>query len=280
MGDFMLIKKEKWETMDPYTRALERVQQEYGQDMAVEGRRALIPTDIVYTQTRQVDLYPGWLKQHRIITGDSRDEAARAYKVLRTQVSQRMRQHGWRTLGVTSPGQGEGKTLTAINLSISLALERNQTVLLVDANLDQPSIHSYLGIDVEQGLREHLLDGTPVQKILVHPRIPGLVILPGSAPLNSSSEALSSRPMLQLVQELKRRYPMRWVIFDLPPVLVSDDVLAIAPYIDATLLVAEEGKTKPPELVRAAELLQASNQNLIGTVLNNSKERNSVYGMY
>lgn len=276
----MLIKKENWETTDPYTRAIERVRQDQGQDMAVEGRRALVPTDIVYTQTRQVDLYPGWLKQHRIISGDSQDEVARAYKVLRTQVSQRMRQHGWRTLGVSSPGQGEGKTLTAINLSISLALERNQSVLLVDANLGQPSIHSYLGIDVEQGLREHLLDGTPVQRILVNPRIPGLVILPGSSPLSSSSETLTSRPMLQLVQELKRRYPMRWVIFDLPPVLVSDEVLAIAPYIDAMLLVVEEGKTMRPELARAAELVQASNKNLIGTVLNNSGERNSVYGMY
>lgn len=276
----MLIKKENWQTMDPYTRAIERVRQDQGQDMAVEGRRALVPTDIVYTQTRQVDLYPGWLKQHRIISGESQDEVARAYKVLRTQVSQRMRQHGWRTLGVTSPGPGEGKTLTAINLSISVALERNQSVLLVDANLGQPSIHSYLGIDVEQGLREHLLDGTPVQRILVNPRIPGLVILPGSVPLNSSSETLTSRPMLQLVQELKRRYPMRWVIFDLPPVLVSDEVLAIAPYIDAMLLVVEEGKTMRPELARAAELVQASNKNLIGTVLNNSGERNSVYGMY
>ena len=280
IGSIMLIKKENWQTMDPYTRAIEQVRQDHGQDMAVEGRRALVPTDIVYTQTRQVDLYPGWLKQHRIIAGDSQDEVARAYKVLRTQVSQRMRQHGWRTLGVTSPGQGEGKTLTAINLSISLALERNQSVLLVDANLGQPSIHSYLGIDVEQGLREHLLDGTPVQQILVNPRIPGLVILPGSVPLNSSSETLTSRPMLQLVQELKRRYPMRWVIFDLPPVLVSDDVLAIAPYIDAMLLVVEEGKTMRPELARAAELVQASNKNLIGTVLNNSGEKNSVYGMY
>lgn len=275
----MLIKKDNWET-DPYTRAIERVRQEQGQDMAVEGRRALVPTDIVYSQTRQIDLYPGWLKQHRIITGDSQDEAARAYKALRTQVSQRMRQHGWRTLGVTSAGRGEGKTLTAINLSISLALERNQTVLLMDANLGQPSIHYCLGFDVEQGLREHLLDGTPVQQILVQPRIPGLVILPGSMPLNNSSEMLSSRPMLQLVQELKRRYPMRWVIFDLPPVLVSDDVLAIAPYIDAMLLVVEEGKTTRPELARAAELIQASNLNLIGTVLNNSEERNSVYGMY
>jgi capsular exopolysaccharide synthesis family protein len=275
----MLIEKQKWQGMDPYSKAIERVRQQQGQEFTAEGR-ALIPTDIVYTQTRSVDLYPGWLKQHRIIAGDAQNEATKAYKVLRTQVSQRMRQHGWRTLGVTSPRQGEGKTLTAINLSISLALERNQTVLLVDANLSQPSIHTYLGIDVEQGLREYLLDGVAVQKILVHPKIQGLVILPGSVPLTTSSEALSSRPMLQLVQELKRRYPMRWVIFDLPPVLVSDDVLAFAPYIDAMLLVAEEGKTLRPELSRAAELVKASNQNLIGTVLNNSMERNSAYGMY
>jgi len=276
----MLITEQKWQDMDPYTKAIERVRQENGQDLAVEGRRALVPAEITYTQTRKVDLYPGWLKQHRIITGDSRDEVARAYKVLRTQVSQRMRQHGWRTLGVTSPGQGEGKTLTAINLSISLALERNQTVLLVDANLGQPSVHLYLGIDVEHGLRDHLLQGIPVQQILVHPRIHGLVLLPGSTPLHSSSEALSSRPMLQLVQELKRRYTMRWVIFDLPPVLVSDDVLAIAPYLDAMLLVVEEGRTLRQELARSAELVQTSNQNLIGTVLNNSEERNSVYGVY
>lgn len=275
----MLIEKQRWQSMDPYSKAIERARQKQGQEFAAEGR-ALIPTDIVYTQTRSVDLYPGWLKQHRIIAGDSQNEATKAYKVLRTQVSQRMRQHGWRTLGVTSPRQGEGKTLTAINLSISLALERNQTVLLVDANLGQPSIHAYLGIDVDLGLREHLLEGTAVQKILVHPKIQGLVILPGSVPLTSSSEALSSRPMLQLVQELKRRFPMRWVIFDLPPVLESDDVLAFAPYIDAMLLVAEEGRTLRPELSRAAELVKASNQNLIGTVLNNSMERNSAYGMY
>jgi Mrp family chromosome partitioning ATPase len=165
----MLIKKDNWETTDPYTRAIERVRQEQGQDMAVEGRRALA-TDIA-TQTRR--LISSGLVEAASISGDSQDEVARAYKVLRTQVSQRMRQHGWRTLGVTSPGPGEGKTLTAINLSISVALERNQSVLLVDANLGQPSIHSYLGIDVAQGLREHLLDGTPVQRILVNPRIPG-----------------------------------------------------------------------------------------------------------
>jgi protein-tyrosine kinase len=265
--------------MNPLTEAVRLARQDQ-QKGTVGRRRALVPGKITYTQTRTVTLYPGWLRQNRILTGEASDDAARAYKVLRTQVSQRLNQHGWKTLGITSPGHGEGKTLTAINLSISLALEPNHTVLLVDADLRRPSIHTYFGIDTELGLREHLLDGAAIEQILVHPQIQRLVLLPGSKPLNGSSEALSSPDMLDLVQQLKRRYPTRLVIFDLPPVLASDDVLAIAPYLDAMLLVVEEGKTEREQLARAAELLQATNQNLIGTVLNKSAEQNSMYGLY
>jgi protein-tyrosine kinase len=265
--------------MDPFTKAVQKARQEGRQGLTGQGR-ALVPAEIVYSQTRTVDLYPGWLKQNRILTPEIQTEASRAYKVLRTQVSQRMRQHGWKTIGITSPGSGEGKTLTAINLSISLALEPNQTVLLVDADLAKPSIHTYLGFDVNVGLRELLLDGTPVHEILVHPQIRRLVLLPGSVPLTNSSEMLASPVMLQLVQELKKRYPTRLVIFDLPPVLTTDDVVAFAPYIDTVLLVVEEGKTNRDELARTAELIQASNQNLIGTVLNRSDERSTGYGLY
>lgn len=235
-------------------------------------RRALVPAEISYTQTRTVGLYPGWLRQNRIFTGDTRDEYAQAYKVLRTQVSQRMRSQGWRTLAVTSPGPREGKTLTAINLSVSLALEASHTVLLVDADLHQPSVHTYFGFDVDYGLRDYLQEAVALEQILVHPEIRRLVVLPGGAPMNNTSEMLSSPVMLRLVQELKRRYPSRLVIFDLPPVLTTDDVLAFAPYVDASLLVIEEGKTLREDAARAAELLQASNQNLIGTVLNQAAQ--------
>lgn len=267
--------------MDPFTKAVQIARQErQRQGLAPTQGRSLVPSDIVYTHTRKVDLYPGWLQRNRIIRADQQqDEAARAYKVLRTQVSRQMRQHGWKTLAVTSPGRGEGKTLTAINLAISLALEPNQTVLLVDADLSRPSVHNYLGFEVEQGLREHLLEGVPVEQMLVHPQISRLVILPGSTPLASSSEVLASPVMLQLVQELKRRYPTRLVVFDMPPVLTGDDVLAFAPYIDAAILVVEEGKTKRDELARAAELLQVANQNLIGTVLNKAAETNNIFGV-
>ncbi len=264
--------------MDPLTKAIQLARQDPRQ-VTVSHRRALVPAKIVYSRTRTVTLYPGWLKQNHILTGETMDDAARAYKVLRTQVSQRMRQHGWKTLGITSPGHGEGKTLTAINLSISLALEPTHTVLLVDADLQRPSVHTYLGIDVQNGLRDHLLDGIAVEDILVHPKIQRLVVLPGSKPIASSSEMLSSPDMLDLVQQLKKRYPTRFVIFDLPPVLSSDDVQALSPYLDATLLIAEEGRTERDQLSRAAELLRATNQNLIGTVLNKSAEKSSMYGL-
>lgn len=254
--------------MDAITKALHKARQDRQGAGIGASRRALVPAEISYTQTRTVGLYPGWLRQNRIITGDTRDDYARAYKVLRTQVSQRMRSHGWRTLAVTSPGPREGKTMTAINLSVSLALEASHTVLLVDTDLHQPSVHTYFGFDVEFGLRDHLQEAVPIEQILVHPDIRRLVVLPGGAPMTNSSEMLSSPTMLRLVQELKRRYPSRLVIFDLPPVLTSDDVLAFAPYVDASLLVIEEGKTLREDAARAAELLQASNQNLIGTVLN------------
>lgn len=256
--------------MDSITKALQQARQER-QGVGVQ-RRALVPAEIAYTQTRTVSLYPGWLRQNRVITGDTRDDYAKAYKVLRTQVSQRMRSQGWRTLAVTSPGPREGKTVTAINLAISLALESTHTVLLVDADLHQPSVHTYLGFDVEFGLRDYLQEAVPIEDILVHPEIRRLVVLPGGAPLTNSSEMLSSPMMLRLVQELKRRYPSRLVIFDLPPVLMTDDVLAFAPYLDASLLVIEEGKTQREEAARAAELLQAANQNLIGTVLNRAMQ--------
>jgi Mrp family chromosome partitioning ATPase len=77
--------------------------------------------------------------------------------------------------------------------------------------------------------------------------------------------------MLQLVRELRMRYPSRLVVFDLPPLLSTDDALAFAPYVDAMLLVVEEGKTPRDELLNAVRLMESANENLIGTVLNKSR---------
>ena len=263
--------------MDRITKAVERARQ--GGPLGTPRQRQLVPAEITYSQTRTVRHYPGWLRQHRIITRDSKATDIDAYKVLRTRVSQRMRQNRWTTLAITSPGPNEGKTLTAINLSISLAMESDLTVLLVDADLRRPSIHAYLGLEVELGLTNHLLENTPFEQILIHPAIRHVVIAPAGAPTTESSELLTSPRMRRLVHELKTRYTSRLIIFDLPPLLSADDTLAFAPYVDAVLLVVEEGKTTRDAFANAVALLQSANQNLVGTVLNKAAETN-LYGYY
>ncbi len=227
------------------------------------------PQLITYSRTRTVEVTEDFLREKRIISGLEQNSFTDAYKILRTQVLQRLKENNWNSVAITSPGFNEGKTLTAVNLAISLAMEVNYTVLLVDADLRHPSIHGYFGVEQGYGLSDFLTDDKPLGDLLVHPaNIPRFVILPGGKSLLNSAEMLNSPKMARLVDELKTRYPSRIVIFDLPPLLSAADALAFSPYVDAALLVVEEGKTQTEDARRAVGLLQGTN--LIGTVLNKS----------
>lgn len=228
------------------------------------------PVDIVYTRTRQVSVVEEKLRENRVITGGDNEEFTQAFKILRTQVVHAMRDNNWNAIAITSPGDSDGKTVTAINLAIHLAAEVDRTVLLVDANLRQPELHSYFGLTAEQGLSDYLVDQVPLEGLLIHPGIERLVLLPGGRPLANSAEMLGSPMMEDLVNELKKRYPQRIVLFDLPPVLTASDALSFAPYVDATILVAAQGHTRHQDIERAAELL-GSTTNLLGIVLNKTK---------
>ncbi|QSA97587.1 CpsD/CapB family tyrosine-protein kinase [Methylococcus sp. EFPC2] len=224
---------------------------------------------IQYSRTQSVGVSRELLRQNRIISGMEPGPFVDAYKILRTRVIQKLREHNWNALAITSPGVNAGKTLTAINLALSLALEVNQTVLLVDANLRNPSVHKYFGIEPTHGLSDFLLDHVSIEDMLINPKgIDRFVILPGKRPLPDSSEMLSSPRMIELVEEVKSRYPSRIVLFDLPH-LGTSDALAFAPYVDAALLVLEEGKTTQDELQQAIEHLQP--KPIIGTVLNKAE---------
>lgn len=262
--------------MERIKEALERARKERGEKGAWSATGGVLGLNsraaagsvnqIVYTRTRNVELSPAQLREKRVLVGNDASPFANAYKILRTQVLQRMQEHGWNALAITSPGQGEGKTLTAINLAITLAMEVDKTVLLVDADLRQPRLHTYFGIAAEPGLSDFLVSDVAVEEILVHPGIGRFVILPGGKPLPNSSEMLASRKMADLVSELKTRYPERYVIFDLPPLLNSADVLAFSPHADAALLVIEDAHTRREDIARAAQLLGTTH--LLGTVLN------------
>lgn len=226
-----------------------------------------LPPSITYTRTRSLTIPLPVLREHRVMVANKYGPFIDAYKILRTQVTQRLRENGWNVVGVTSPGYGEGKTLTAVNLAVSLAMETTQTVLLVDSDLQDPTVHHVFGLKNCLGLADYLLDDQPVEDLLVHPGIGRFVLLPGGRALSNSTEILTSPKMLALVEELKHRYPSRVVVFDLPPLLHTADVLAFSPYTDALLMVVEEGKTTGEELQRALTLVKGSRP-VLGTVLN------------
>lgn len=231
------------------------------------GRNAA--KSFVYTRTRSLSIPESVLRERRILTGFDSGPFVDAFKILRTQVTHRMRENNWNVIGVTSPGDHEGKTLTAVNLAISLSMDVTQTVLLVDTDLRNPAIDEVFGFDGCRGLADYLLDDIPIEDLLIHPSIGRFVLLPGGRAIRNSAEALTSPKMLALVEELKHRYQSRIIIFDLPPLLHTSDVLAFAPYIDALLLVVEEGMTKAEDLERALSLVKNATP-VLGTVLNKS----------
>ncbi len=233
------------------------------------------PVRVVYSQTRTVVVAPETLERNRVIAGMNEPAVNGAYKMLRTHVLQRMRAHGWSTLAVTSPTSGEGKSLTAVNLAISLAKEVNHTVLLVDLDLRRPSIARYFGYEPPFGLSDCLLDDVPLSEILFTPGIERLAVLPGGKSIVESSELLTAPKMVQLAREFKDRYARRTVIYDMPPILLADDLLAFSPNIDAALLVVQEGKTRKDDLRRAMAML--TGVNIIGTALNQAAAMDNSY---
>jgi capsular exopolysaccharide synthesis family protein len=236
------------------------------------------PGEIHYTYTRTVAVDLDSLRRHRLIVAGSDENLGEAYKLLRTHILHGTKREGRNTLMVTGPLPNEGKTLTTINLAIAISQKAGQTVLLVDGDLRNPSIHRYLDIPSGPGLIDYLTSGYPIAESLVHPEgMTNLVVLPAGRPTAQSGELLSSPLMGELVKELKHFYPDRYVLFDLPPLLYADP-LAFAPLVDGIILVVEAGSTPREEITRALEMLKAFP--VLGCVLNKIDPVELSYGYY
>lgn len=246
-------------------------------DADVTDIGALSENTLISTESLpRVKLNPRTLRQHRVLKDDD-VPASSAYKMLRTRVLQRMRRNGWTTLAVTGTCPDEGKTLTAVNLSISMARDLSTSVILVDLDLRKPAISRYLGVHPRHGIGDVLQGAVSVERSLFNPDIDRLGLLLNDRSFTDSSDLLTSPQMRSLVARL-REGEGRIVVFDLPPLLAADDVLAFSPLIDALLLVVSQGRTKQEDLVAAKELLQ--DINIVGTVLNRSSENVAPYYYY
>jgi protein-tyrosine kinase len=234
------------------------------------------PASIVYSQTRVFTPQVELLERNRIMNPDASDPAAAAFRMLRTQVLQRMDANSWRSLAIFSPGSDDGKTSIAINLAVSLASGRSHTVLLVDFDFKRPTLAARLGLAPEFGVDDALMGRASIEECLYHPEgFERLVLLPTRAALGNSSEILAGPRSRELVAELRSRYPERIILFDLPPVLNADDALSFAPLVECGLVVAAEGHTRRSDLLRTIELLHKTP--LVGTVLNRASDTPAGY---
>lgn len=192
------------------------------------------------------------------------------YKMLRTRIHDQMQSKGWKSLMVTSARPGEGKTLTSINLALSFAKDYEQTVLLVDADLQNQKIHHYLGYDHLHSLVDYLEEGMALNDIIVWPGIEKLTIISGNHTVQDSTEILMSPLMRSLVSEMKTRYENRYILFDVPPVLNNADAISFASLVDAILVVVQSGKTDLRDVHQALEMLPQ--EKIMGFALNRQEK--------
>ncbi|ESS72448.1 capsular exopolysaccharide family [Methyloglobulus morosus KoM1] len=226
---------------------------------------------IRYSKTRITPLDAEVLQDNRIIMGLYNDQRADLFRVLRTNILKQLRENNWNSFFITSATPGAGKSWVATNLAIAIALEGNQTVLLVDADLRHPSICHHLGLNCKFGLIDYLSGVTSLEHILIHPKIENLVLLPGKESKVNYSELISSPKMVEFIKDTKSRYESRIIIFDIPPLFIADDAMLYMSYCDAALLVVEDDKNTTDELQQSMQILEETN--LLGTVLNKSRQQ-------
>ena len=157
---------------------------------------------------------------------------------------------------VTSTRPGEGKTFTSVNLALSIALEQDKTVLLVDADVLRPNVSRTLDISVPLGLTDYLSsDQVDVTDIMYSTSVDRLKLIAAGKPHHLSTELLASDKMVALAQEFATRYPDRIVIFDAPPLIGVNETSVLAGMCGQAVVVVEENKTNLNELEKAIGLL-------------------------
>jgi len=181
---------------------------------------------------------------------------------------------------VSSSNPNEGKTFVSINLALSIALEQDKTVLLVDADVLRPSIERELGFESKEGLIEFLLsEVNSVSDIIYSTNIANLKIIPSGKRHHLTNELLASNRMADVAKELAERYPDRIVIFDCPPILGVTETPVLSKLMGQAVVVVEESKTKIEDVKKATKVL---NEDMaIGLVMNKTlKSTKDLYGYY
>ena len=270
--------------MEYIRQAIERAKEHPGQSgTGLEAPRARASQGFAASRHRweptpEVELDSAYLQSQRILAFDGQDVHSRSFDLLRTEVLRSMDLEGWKSVAVTSPTPSCGKSLTAINLALSMARQPERQVFLADLDLRKPRVAESLGLQCREGVLGVLEGRIEMGSATIRARVgaSNLEILPTS-PTANSSDLVSSNEMKKLLQEITGD-GSRIVILDLPPLLTGHDALSILPEVDCVLLVAAVGISKISEIEECKKYLQGTS--LVRFVLNKAPVSSNAYGAY
>lgn len=207
---------------------------------------------------------------------DPRSPASEAYRTLRTNLSFYSLDRPLRSLVVTSPAAGEGKSTTVANLAVTMAQSGRRTIL-ADCDLRRPSLHELFDRPAEPGLTNLML-GDLEQAPLQQTDIENLWLLASGPQPPNPADLLGTKRLDQIIEDLVGQADI--VLFDAPPVIAVTDAAVLGAKVDGVLLVLHAGKTRREHAERAKELLEKARVRIIGATLTNAPKDGSVGSYY
>lgn len=191
---------------------------------------------------------------------------AEEYRRLKSMLLRDTKKDFLNTIMITSAIDGEGKSVTSINLAVTLAQEINHSILLIDSDLRKPMIHEYLGLENKYGLSDYLAGDMDIADVMIKTGIGKLVLIPAGKKVDNPLELLSSNKMKELIKEVKERYRDRYVIIDTPPILSFAEPITIGANVDGIVFVVKEGRAQKKMIEDALSLVKGLN--VLGIVFN------------
>jgi capsular exopolysaccharide synthesis family protein len=217
----------------------------------------------------------GEVDPHLVAYFDRMSPITEQYRALKTNLSTMHAEEPPKSFVLTSSRKGEGKTITALNLAITLADEKECRVVVVDANMRTPGVHLRFGIDNQRGLSDFLSGNVMLEVVLQRSRLPNLSLLPSGRLPGNPTELLSGKKMDDLMTRLTRDFD--YVVIDAPPISAGTDAAVLAARTDGALFVIRMSATPKRDVGHALALLTQARANVLGTVLTNLEPLHSDY---
>ena len=225
----------------------------------------------VWESLNAISLNGDYLAGNGLFISPDQSLAGPAFDILRTRIAQAMSERGWRRIGITSPTHGCGKSFTAANLALALARRPGSHTVLIDLDLRRPNLHNLFGLTPTGALRDFLDGSQPMESLFMRVGRTLAIGLNGEA-VPDAGDILHSSDAAQALDAMEVQLDPEITVMDLPPALVSDDVLAMKGKVDAVLVVVDGTQTTAKE-IRSCEALFENRIPLMGVVLNRAQDQ-------